>query len=90
MVNYYKVGFLLSGRKTLRLAGREFRTVGELTGYLKKLSEEPGDSFQRVRTFCYEMVDCDNQMDAQLEAWLWRHGKENALSNWRNRMSEIR
>ena len=87
MVNYYKVGFRLSGQKTLYFVGRQFRTVRELTGFLRKLAEGEDNSLQRVREFCYQMVDRDNQLDPQLEAWLWVHGKEDALSYWQDRMS---
>ena len=54
---------------------------------MRKLAEGEDNSLQRVREFCYQMVDRDNQLDPQLEAWLWVHGKEDALSYWQDRMS---
>ena len=46
-MNYYMVAYLLSGQKLFRMNGNEFRTVGELTSYMKELLQESYDEFEK-------------------------------------------
>ena len=81
---WYLMAFTLSGQKLLLLNGEQFRTVGELAGYLREVLEK---SYKRFETLCHRLVDYDGGLDAQLEAWLIALGKQDALDQWRASMN---
>ncbi len=68
----YRMGYMLSGSKLLHVDNQQFRTVGELAGYLRERLAESVESFERL---CHQLVDYDGSLDAQLEAWLIAIGK---------------
>jgi len=83
--HYYLTAYMLSGQKLLRIDGQEFRTVGELAEYMKSLLD---DSYERFEEFCHRMIDYDDNLDVQLEAWLIALGKRKELENWRRSLAE--
>ena len=58
--------------------------VTELTAYMKELLDSSYESFE---TFCHNMIDYDNTLDSQLEAWLIALGKSKELEKWRNTLT---
>lgn len=82
---YYLMAYTLSGQKLLLLDGEQFRTVGELVGYMRSALDE---SYDRFESLCHRLVDYDGNLDFQLETWLIALGKQNEIDKWRASMNE--
>ena len=82
---YYLMAYTLSGQKLLLLDGEQFRTVGELAGYMRSVLEE---SYDRFESLCHRLIDYDGNLDFQLETWLIALGKQDEIDNWRMSMNE--
>ena len=82
---YYLMAYTLSGQKLLLLDGEQFRTVGELVGYMRSVLEE---SYDRFESLCHRLIDYDGNLDFQLETWLIAIGKQNEIDKWRASMNE--
>lgn len=82
---YYLMAYTLSGQKLLLLDGEQFRTVGELVGYMRTVLEE---SYDRFESLCHRLVDYDGNLDFQLETWLMAIGKQKEIEAWRASMNE--
>ena len=83
LVNYYTMAYLLSGKRVFCTGGKKMNDVSELTAYMKELLDS---SYERFETFCHSMIDYDNTLDAQLEAWLIALGKRNELEKWKENL----
>ena len=82
---YYLMAYTLSGQKLLLLDGEQFRTVGELVGYMRTVLDE---SYDRFESLCHRLVDYDGNLDFQLETWLMAIGKQKEIEAWRASMNE--
>ena len=82
---FYLMAYTLSGQKLLNIEGQQFRTIGELAGYMRERLEESFEAFERL---CHKLVDYDGNLDIQLEMWLITIGKKKELENWRALMCE--
>ncbi len=82
---YYLMAYTLSGQKLLLLDGEQFRTVGELAGYMRSVLDE---SYDRFESLCHRLIDYDGNLDFQLETWLIAIGKQNEIDKWRQSMNE--
>ena len=82
---YYLLAYTLSGQKLLLLDGEQFRTVGELAGYMRSVLDE---SYDRFESLCHRLIDYDGNLDFQLETWLIAIGKQNEIDKWRASMNE--
>lgn len=82
---YYLMAYTLSGQKLLLLDGEQFRTVGELAGYMRSVLDE---SYDRFEALCHRLIDYDGNLDFQLETWLIAIGKQNEIDKWRQSMNE--
>ncbi|WP_339316402.1 protein kinase [Paenibacillus sp. FSL R10-2734] len=82
---FYLMAYTLSGQKLLNIEGHRFRTVEELSEYMRERLE---DSFELFEQLCHKLVDYDGNLDNQLEMWLTTIGKKRELDNWRALMSE--
>lgn len=82
---YYYMAYTLSGQKLLMLDNQQFRTVGELAGYMRECLEV---SFDKFETLCHRLVDYDGNLDVQLETWLIAIGKKKEIDKWRMLMNE--
>lgn len=82
---YYLMAYTLSGQKLLLLDGEQFRTVGELAGYMRSVLEE---SYDRFESLCHRLIDYDGNLDFQLETWLIALGKQDEIDKWRASMNE--
>lgn len=83
IMNYYTMAYLLSGQKILCVDGKQIKNVSELTAYMKSLLDS---SYEEFESFCHKMIDYDDTLDVQLEAWLISIGKRNQLDNWRKEL----
>ncbi len=80
LMNYYMMAYLLSGQKLLRIKDKQLKNVSELVAYMKQLLDS---SYQEFADFCHDMVDYEDQLDVQFEAWLIALGKRKELESWR-------
>ena len=80
IMNYYTMAYLLSGQKLLNIENKQLNNVSELTIYMKGLLDS---SYEAFEDFCHKMIDYDDTLDVQLEAWLIAIGKRKELETWR-------
>lgn len=80
LMNYYTMAYLLSGQKLLNIENKQLKSISELTIYIKGLIDS---SYGEFEEFCHKMIDYDDTLDVQLEAWLIALGKRKELDNWR-------
>ena len=82
---FYLMAYSLSGQRVLKLDGEQFRTVGELAGYMKRLLAE---SLSKFENLCHRLIDYEGNLDVQLETWLMAIGRRKELEAWRASMQE--
>ncbi len=80
---FYLLSYLTSGHRVLRLAGQEFRSVAELTGYMQALLNR---GYEHLVALCHALIDYDCRLDMQLECWLTALGCGAQLELWREQM----
>lgn len=83
-MNYYVMAYLLSGQKLLNVGDKQLKNVTELVAYMKKLLDS---SYEGFEDFCHKMIDYDDTLDVQLEAWLIALGKRKELDAWRHSLN---
>lgn len=84
LMNYYTMAYLLSGQKLLNIGDKQLKNVAELAAYMKKLLDS---SYEEFEDFCHKMIDYDDTLDVQLEAWLVALGKRKDLDVWRQSLN---
>jgi hypothetical protein len=84
MMNYYTVAYLLSGQKLFAVGDKRLKNVFELTQYMKHLLDS---SYEEFENFCHSLIDYEDNLDVQLEAWLIALGKRNELEAWRKALN---
>lgn len=80
MMNYYTMAYLLSGQRLFDIGDKRLKNVSELTAHMKGLLDS---SYEEFEDFCHSMIDYDDTLDVQLEAWLIALGKRKELDTWR-------
>ena len=85
LVDYYTMAYLLSGQKLFAVGEKRLKSVAELTAYMKSLLDS---SYEEFEAFCHSMIDYNDTLDVQLEAWLIALGKRNELETWRRNLNE--
>ena len=81
-MEFYLLGYLLSGRKVFFKNERMFETVEELITYLQEMLRT---SYHKFEVFCEELIDEDGRLDPQLESWLISLGKNDQIEKWKKR-----
>lgn len=84
MMNYYTMAYLLSGQKLFAIGEKRLKNVGELTAHMKGLLDS---SYEEFEDFCHSLIDYDDTLDVQLEAWLIALGKRKELDAWRHSLN---
>ena len=82
-INLYMTGYMLSGQKLMHIGDKDFRTVGELNEFMKKMVDESFDDFQEL---CHSLVDYDGNLDCQFESWLVALGKRKEIEQWKQKV----
>lgn len=85
LMNYYTMAYLLSGQKLFNVGDKQLKNIAELTAYMKALL---GSSYEEFEDFCHTLIDYDDTLDVQLEAWLIALGKRKELDAWRTQLSQ--
>lgn len=81
LMNYYTMAYLLSEQKLFAAGDKRLKNVAELTAHMKELLDS---SYEEFEDFCHSMIDYNDTLDVQLEAWLIALGKRKELEAWRN------
>ena len=84
-MNYYTMAYLLSGQKLLHVDNKQLKDIPELTAYMKGLLDS---SYEEFEGFCHSLIDYDDTLDVQFEAWLIALGKRKELENWKKQLEE--
>lgn len=85
MMNYYTMAYLLSGQKLLAVGDKRLKNVSELAAHMKGLLDS---SYEEFEDFCHSMIDYDDTLDVQLEAWLIALGKRKELDTWKKQLNQ--
>lgn len=85
LMNYYTMAYLLSGQKLFNVDNKQLKNVAELSAYMKGLLDS---SYEEFEDFCHKLIDYDDTLDAQFEAWLIALGKRNELNLWREQLNK--
>ena len=80
---YYQLAYLLTGSREFVIDGKNFSTVEELIEHMNNLLKNSADTFEN---FCYKLIDGDNNLNEEFEAWLIAIGKRAELNNWKNNL----
>lgn len=84
MMNYYTMAYLLSGQKLFAIGDKRLKSISELTAHMKMLLDS---SYEEFEDFCHTLIDYDDTLDVQLEAWLIALGKRKELDTWRHSLN---
>ena len=85
LMNYYTMAYLLSGQKLFSIGNKQLKNVSELTAHMKGLLDS---SYEEFEDFCHSLIDYDDTLDVQLEAWLIALGKRKELEAWRTQLAQ--
>lgn len=85
LMNYYTMAYLLSGQKLFSIGNKQLKNVAELTAHMKSLLDS---SYEEFEDFCHTLIDYDDTLDVQLEAWLIALGKRKELDAWRSQLAQ--
>ena len=83
-MNYYTMAYLLSGQKLFAVGDKHLKNVSELTTHMKGLLDS---SYEEFENFCHALIDYDDTLDVQFEAWLIALGKRKELDAWRHSLN---
>mgnify|MGYP000857321744 CR=1 FL=1 len=79
----YLMGYMLSGKKDFFLENDKFESINDFAQHLKNLIEK---SYEQFEELCNNLLDKEENLDVQLEAWLIAIGKRKELEQWRQRL----
>ncbi len=84
LISYYTMAYLISGKRVLCVNNYLFNDISELIAYMQDLLN---DSYGKFEDFCHKLIDYDDTLDPQLEAWLIALGKRRELNTWKESLS---
>lgn len=85
LMNYYMMAYLLSDQKLFNVGNKQLRNVSELIAYMKDLLDS---SYEEFEGFCHTLINYDDTLDVQFEAWLTALGKGKELDTWRDELND--
>ena len=83
LISYYHVAYFLAGKKELQVANKNFSTAEQLAEHMNALI---GESVEKFEQFCYKLIDSNNKLSEEFEAWLIALGKRNELNSWKQNL----
>lgn len=81
MVYRFNIAYLLSGDKTFIYDSMVFRSIETLVSYIHALFKKSLNRFDKV---CNELLNADETLNPELEAWLVAIGKSDVLNSWKS------
>ena len=85
MMNYYTMAYLLSGQKLFAIGEKRLKSVSELAAHMNRLLDS---SYEEFEDFCHSLIDYDDTLDVQLEAWLIALGNRKEIEKWREQLAQ--
>lgn len=83
LISYYHIAYLLTGKKELLVDGKNFSTPEELAEHMNSLLDDSMETFEK---FCYKLINKENSLNEEFEAWLIALGKRNELNAWKQNL----
>lgn len=83
LISYYHMAYLLMGKKELLVEDKNFSTPEELAEHMNSLLD---DSIEAFESFSYKLIDDNNKLNEEFEAWLIALGKRNELEIWKQNL----
>lgn len=83
LISYYHMAYLLTGKKELLVDGKNFSTAEELAEHMNILLNKSIEAFE---SFSYNLIDNNNKLNEEFEAWLIALGKRDELENWKQNL----
>lgn len=83
LLNYYTMAYLLSGQTLFSIGDKRLKSVSELTAHMQALLDS---SYEAFEDFCHTLIDYDDNLDVQFEAWLIALGKRKEIKAWRDNL----
>ena len=83
LISYYHAAYLLTGKKELQVEDKKFYTAEELAEHMKFLLDDSTEAFE---IFSYKLIDSDNKLNEEFEAWLIALGRRDELNNWKQNL----
>ncbi|MBR0290191.1 MAG: protein kinase [Selenomonadaceae bacterium] len=83
LISYYHTAYLLTGKKELQIEDKKFYTAEELAEHMNFLLDESTEAFEN---FSNKLIDNDNKLNEEFEAWLIALGKRDELNNWKQNL----
>ena len=80
---YYLAAYFLTGKKELLAGGKKFSTAEKLVKYMNDLLDDSTEAFEE---FCFNLINADNNLNEEFEAWLIALGKRNELQTWKQNL----
>ncbi len=75
---FYRLGYLVSGDKTLVVGDLSFKSTEHLAAYIATIVNRP----KEFNLFFGKLINDHNELDPQFESWLDRLGKRNEVLTW--------
>lgn len=80
LLNDYAAAYLIADEISFETNGQILESIEQLTQYMKSLLDI---SYETFEDFCHTLIDYNDVLDPQLEAFLLALGKREALAVWR-------
>ena len=80
---YYMLANALTGKKSLYMNDQIFDSFEQLFKYMKELLSESHEKFD---VFCSKLINKNDALDAQFEAWLIAQGKNEEIKTWKEKL----
>ena len=84
LLDYYTMAYLLSGQKLLYINNKKLNNLKELITYLKQLLDS---SYKEFEILCHRLIDNNDTLDVQFEAWIIAQGKRKELDLWKRELN---
>ena len=82
---YYILGYLLTEKRELQVDDKIFNDIKELVTHLNHILKLSKESFEQ---FCCKLINANNELNAEFEAWLIASGKHKEIANWKQNLRE--
>lgn len=83
LISYYHAAYLLTGKKELQLEDKNFYTAEELAEHMNSLLDDSTEAFEN---FSNKLINDDNKLNEEFEAWLIALGKRDELNSWKQNL----
>lgn len=86
LIPYYQMAYILTGKAELAFGGTTFSTPEDLAKHMNILID---DSIEAFENFSGNLIDNNNKLNEEFEAWLIALGKRDELNSWKQNLQMI-